>query len=278
MFTLSGFADEIDAQLEVQLEVLGRLGIRYLELRGVWGKNVLQLDDDELARVGQGLQAAGIGVSAIGSPIGKIDIDAPMEPHLAAFEQALHVAEYLQSPYIRLFSFFVAEGEADRRRSDVLRRMEQLLKAASGHAVTLLHENERHIYGDIPRRCHDLLTHFDSPQLRFTFDPANFVMCGVRPFDEGYALLSDYTDYLHIKDGLLAEQRVVPAGQGDGQLPELIAALAARGYDGFASLEPHLSSAGTFSGFSGPELFEVATRAFRDVLHQVGAQEAQREG
>ena len=276
MFTLSGFADEIDAQLEVQLEVLGRLGIRYLELRGV-GQERVALDDDELARVGQGLQAAGIGVSAIGSPIGKIDIDAPMEPHLAAFEQALHVAEYLQSPYIRLFSFFVAEGEADRRRSDVLRRMEQLLKAASGHAVTLLHENERHIYGDIPRRCHDLLTHFDSPQLRFTFDPANFVMCGVRPFDEGYALLADYTDYLHIKDGLLAEQRVVPAGQGDGQLPELIAALAARGYDGFASSSRTYPAQAPLAVL-GAELFEVATRAFRDVLHQVGAQEAQREG
>ena len=78
---------------------------------------------------------------------------------------------------------------------------------------------------------------------------------------------------MHIKDGLLAEQRVVPAGQGDGQLRELIAALAARGYDGVASLEPHLASAGTFNGFSGPELFEVAARAFRDVLQQVGALE-----
>jgi len=273
MFTLSGFADEIDAQLDVQLQVLGGLGIHYLELRGVWGKNVLELDDDELAAVKQGLETAGVGVSAIGSPIGNIDIDAPMEPHLQAFERALLVAEELQCPYIRLFSFFVPEGEADRRRGDVLRRMERLLKTASGHAVTLLHENERHIYGDIPRRCHDLMAHFDSPQLRFTFDPANFVMCGVRPFDEGYALLADYVDYLHIKDGLLAEQRVVPAGQGDGQLRELIAALAARGYDGFASLEPHLASAGTFNGFSGPELFEVAARAFRDVLQQVGALE-----
>lgn len=55
MFTLSGFADEIDAQLDVQLQVLGGLGIHYLELRGVWGKNVLELDDDELAAVKQGL-------------------------------------------------------------------------------------------------------------------------------------------------------------------------------------------------------------------------------
>ncbi len=273
MFTLSGFADEISDRLDTQLEVLSRLGVRYLELRGVWGKNVLELDDVELARVKTGLDDAGIRVSAIGSPIGKINIDAPMEPHLDAFARALRAAEFLDCPNIRIFSFFVPEGEADQHRDEVLRRLELLLKAASGRPVTLLHENERHIYGDIPRRCHDLLAYFDSPQLRFTFDPANFVMCGVRPFDEGYALLADYIAYLHIKDGLLAERRVVPAGEGDGQLVELISALKARGYDGYASLEPHLANAGTFSGFSGPELFEVAAKAFRRVLQQAGAVE-----
>jgi sugar phosphate isomerase/epimerase len=273
MFTLSGFADEISPELDVQIEVLQRLNIRYLELRGVWGKNVLDLDDAELRRVKDGFRAANIQVSAIGSPIGKIAIDAPMAPHLAAFERALHVAEYLASPYIRIFSFFVPEGEAARYRDEVLRRMHLLLDAAAGHPVTLLHENERHIYGDIPSRCHDLLSTLNSPQLRFTFDPANFVMCGVKPFDEGYELLADYTDYLHIKDGLLAEHKVVLAGEGDGQLPELIDALLVRGYDGFASLEPHLAIAGASSGYSGPELFELATVALRRVLQQTGAQE-----
>jgi len=167
----------------------------------------------------------------------------------------------------------VPEGEAAQHRDEVLRRLQLLLDAAAGHPVTLLHENERHIYGDIPSRCHDLLSTLGSPQLRFTFDPANFVMCGVRPFDEGYELLQGYTAYLHIKDGLLAEHRVTPAGEGDGQLPELIAALLACGYDGFASLEPHLAIAGASSGYSGPELFEVAAVAFRRVLQQAGAQE-----
>ncbi|MHB9033786.1 MAG: sugar phosphate isomerase/epimerase, partial [Anaerolineae bacterium] len=68
--------------------------------------------------------------------------------------------------------------------------------------------------------------------------------------------------------GIMAEHRVVPAGQGDGQIPEIIAALQARGFDGFASLEPHLANAGTFSGFSGPELFTTAVNAFRQVLRR----------
>jgi sugar phosphate isomerase/epimerase len=104
-----------------------------------------------------------------------------------------------------------------------------------------------------------------------TFDPANFVMCGVRPFTEGYELLKDYIEYVHIKDGLMSEQRVVPAGQGDGEVRELLMALKARGFDGFLSLEPHLSNAGQFGGFSGPDLFGVAVRALRELLNEIGA-------
>jgi len=273
MFTLSGFADEISPDLTVQLDVLERLGIRYLELRGVWNKNVLALDDREIKTVKTELGKRGIRVSAIGSPIGKIKIDDPFGPHLKDFRRAIDIAEYLDCPYVRIFSFYVPEGEADAYRPQVMDRLAALLDEAEGHAVTLLHENERHIYGDIPRRCLDLLEGLDSPQLRMTFDPANFVLCGVRPFSEGYALLKDYIAYLHIKDARMAEQEVTPAGEGDGELPALLRALVASGYDGFASLEPHLAHAGAFSGFSGPELFGVAAQALRRVIQEAGGQE-----
>jgi len=273
MFILSGFADEISPDLDAQLEVLERLGIHYLELRGVWSKNVLALDDREIKTVKAELAKRGIKVSAIGSPIGKIRIDDPFGPHLKDFRRAIDIAEYLDCPYIRIFSFYVPEGEADAYRPQVMDRMAALLDEAEGHAVTLLHENERHIYGDIPRRCLDLLEGLDSPQLRMTFDPANFVLCGVRPFSEGYDLLKNYIVYLHIKDARMAEQEVTPAGEGDGELPALFRALVADGYDGFASLEPHLARAGAFSGFSGPDLFGVAAQALRRVIQEAGGQE-----
>jgi len=274
MFTLSGFADEISDDLDVQLDVLGKLEIRFLEFRGVWGKNVLALTDEEVARVREALRRRGVGVSAIGSPIGKIKIDDPFEPHLEAFRRALRLAKYFDSPYIRLFSFFVPEGEADAYRPQVMERMRALLDEAQGHDVVLLHENERHIYGDTPERCLDLLETMASPQMRMTFDPQNFVLCGVRrPYEEAYAVLKEHIVYMHIKDAIAAEGRTVPAGQGDGQIPEILRDLTARGYDGFASLEPHLSSGGPFRGYSGPELFETAARALRAVMASVGAQE-----
>jgi sugar phosphate isomerase/epimerase len=271
MFVLSGFADEIAPDLAVQLDVLERLDIRHLELRGVWGKNVLALGDDEVTAIKAELDRRAMGVSAIGSPIGKMRIDEPFGAHLEAFQRALALAERLGSPYIRIFSFFVPEGQAAAHRDEVMRRLGALLDAARGHAVTLLHENERHIYGDVPARCRDIHETLASPQLRMTFDPANFVMCGVRPFSEAYPLVGEYVDYVHVKDGLLADRRVVPAGQGDGQVKELLAALRDRGYNGFLSLEPHLAQAGEFSGFSGPELFGVAVKALRDLLDDLGS-------
>jgi 3-dehydroshikimate dehydratase len=280
MFTLSGFADEISADLNEQLDTLERLGIGYLELRGVWNSNVLDLSDQQVRDVKKALDARHIKVSAIGSPIGKINITDPFAPHLIAFARAVMLAEYFETPYIRIFSFFVPEGEAAAHRDEVMRRMEGLLEAARGHPVTLLHENERHIYGDVPERCADLMRTFDTPRLRFTFDPANFVLCGVQPFTDGYELLKDYTVYLHIKDALRPDVgresgQVVPAGQGDGELRPLLQALIASGYDGFASLEPHLAMAGEFSGFSGPALFTVAAEAFRGLMSEMGAQERQ---
>lgn len=269
MFILSGFADEIAPELEVQLDVLASLEIGHLELRGVWDRNVLDLTDAEVQRVKQALDERGIGVSAIGSPIGKIGVQDPMAPHLERFRRALDLAEALETRYIRMFSFFVPEGQATAHRDEVMRRLTALLDAAAGRPVTLLHENESHIYGDTPQRCLDIHQTLPSPQLRMTFDPANFVMNGIRPFDDAFDLLADQIDYLHIKDAVMAERRVVPAGEGDGQVKEVLQALKARGFEGYASLEPHLAHAGAFQGFSGPDLFATAVDALRKLLQEV---------
>lgn len=269
MFTLSGFADEVSEDLNVQLDTFQKLGIDYIEFRGVWGKNVLALSDGEVKAVKAALKKRDMKVSAIGSPIGKIRIDDPLGPHLEGLGRAIDLAEFFDCQYIRMFSFFVPEGEADDYRPQVMERLGAFLDLVVGHPVVLLHENERHIYGDIPRRCADIFQTLSSDQLRMTFDPANFVMCGVHPFSEGYDMLKGYIDYVHIKDGSMAEQQVLPAGEGDGQIKELLAALKAREYDGFLSLEPHLAVAGESRGWTGPELFEKATKALRAVLADI---------
>ncbi|HET9223657.1 MAG TPA: sugar phosphate isomerase/epimerase family protein [Roseiflexaceae bacterium] len=269
MWTLSAFADEISPELDQQLQTLAGESIRHLEFRGVWKKNVLDLSDAEIETIKAALARGGVAVSSIGSPIGKIPIGEDFAPHLARFQRAIQVAHALEAPFIRIFSFFMPAGQDPARyRGEVLDRMEQLVRAAEGSSITLVHENEKEIYGDTPARCLDILTQIDSPILRAAWDPANFVQCGVRPHTEGYEALRPYIAYVHVKDALLGSGQVVPAGQGDGELRETIAALRASGFDGFFSLEPHLASAGKFSGFSGPDLFKVAARAFKDLLRE----------
>ena len=130
----------------------------------------------------------------------------------------------------------------------------------------LAHENEKGIYGDRPERCADLIATVGSPALRATFDAANFVQCGVRPHTEAYPLLREHLVYLQVKDAVAGTGQVVPAGQGDGEVALTLAALAEAGFDGFVSLEPHLTEAGTYGGFSGPDGFHRAATALKELL------------
>jgi sugar phosphate isomerase/epimerase len=273
MWTLSGFADEISPDLERQCATLDDLGIGHVEVRSLWDVNVLDLDDDQIARARKAFAAHRVQMSSIGSPIGKIDIREDFEPHLARFQRALHVAEALQAPYIRVFSFFIPAGRDPlRHRDEVLRRMTALVQAAKGHDAVLLHENEKEIYGDIPARCLDVVESIGSDQLRLAWDPANFVQCAVQPFTEAYGMLRPYVEYVHVKDALMATGHVVPAGEGDGEIPETLRALEADGFDGFFSMEPHLGTSHLAGGFSGAESFTRATEAFTGLLDAQGVE------
>jgi sugar phosphate isomerase/epimerase len=147
--------------------------------------------------------------------------------------------------------------------------MSALTRIAEEHGLVLAHENEKEIYGDRPERCLDLITAVGSPALRATFDAANFVQCGVRPHAEAYGLLRPYLAYLQVKDALAATGEVVPAGQGDGEVRETLAALRDSGFAGYVSLEPHLAQAGRYGGFSGPDGFRRAARALKALLDEL---------
>jgi sugar phosphate isomerase/epimerase len=266
---LSGFADEISPDPQVQLATLAAESITHLELRSAWSVNVADLSVDQVAAFGAALADAGVRVSAIGSPVGKIPVDTALAPELERLRRVADVAAELGAAIVRVFSFFVPAGEPPRRyRNQVIDRMGALTRVAEERGLVLAHENEKEIYGDTPGRCADLITAVDSPALRATFDPANFVQCGVRPFADAYGLLRPHLVYLQVKDALAATGEVVPAGQGDGQLRETLGALRDSGFTGFMSLEPHLARAGRYGGFSGPDGFRRASQALKFLLNE----------
>ena len=127
------------------------------------------------------------------------------------------VAGELGTALVRVFSFFIPPGEPpERYRAQVIDRMGALARIAEERGLILAHENEKEIYGDVPGRCADLITAVASPALRATFDAANFVQCGVRPFTDAYALLRPHLVYLQVKDALAATARSCRPGRATG--------------------------------------------------------------
>ncbi|GAA4158930.1 hypothetical protein GCM10022286_12570 [Gryllotalpicola daejeonensis] len=271
VWKLSGFGDEISPDPAIQLAVLEALGARHVEVRSAWGVNVADFDDERTDALAERISQAGFGVSAIASPIGKVDVSLPVEHEVERLRAVIRVAHRLESRFVRIFSFYRAEERtAEDIRDDVLVRMRALADLAEVEDIVLLHENEKGIYGDVPARVLDIVESVGSGNLRLAWDNANYVQCGVKPFSEGWRSLAPYVDYLQVKDALFETGEVVPAGEGDGELLETVTALRDAGYAGFASLEPHLAEGFSLGGFSGPAAFGRAARAFDRLIAQIG--------
>jgi sugar phosphate isomerase/epimerase len=272
--TVSGFGDEIAADPAEQLAVLADLGIRHLDLRGAWDRNILDFSDDDVAQMQAALAARGAKVAVIASPIGKSQIGEPPEFEAARLEKAIRLAEQFDTPLIRLFAFY-HEGIAHADcRDEVIARLTGWAKTAEAAGVTLLVENEGGLWTDTPERCLDLLASINSPALRLTMDTGNFASLGVPSADVAYSLLKPWISHIQIKDMVTATHTMVPAGQGDGQIAQVLAAALADGYTGYLSLEPHLAVAGKAGGFSGAKLFGDAARALQSILAALPVAEA----
>lgn len=278
---ISGFSDEISKEIVTQFEVLNKLNIRYFEPRGIDGKNISTLNDEEVLELKAKMEQYGIRVSSIGSPIGKIKLTDSFEEHFEVFKRVVKTAKMLDTKYIRMFSFYHEGGDewTAEERAEVIARLKKMIAYAEEQDVILLHENEKAIYGDTADRCIDLMKELYGPHFKAVFDPANFVQCG-QDTKYAYENLKNYIEYMHIKDALFEDGKVVPAGCGDGNVEYVLNALMENGYDGFLSLEPHL---GSFEGLANLELddkmeglpkggegtFTLAYRALCEILVKI---------
>lgn len=280
---LHAFADEAGQSLSAQIEAMRRNSLQGLEVRNVDGQNVSDLSVTGAREIRRRLEENGLYAWAAGSPIGKISLGDDFAAHLDKLRRTVDTARALGASRIRMFSFYPMEGQSpEDARGQVLDRLGAMLDACEGSGVALCHENEKGIYGDNAARCLDLLN--AEPRLRAVFDPANFVQCGQDTL-EAWALLKDRVDYLHIKDAFFSDGRVVPAGKGEGHVPEIVRDFLARGGSAM-TLEPHLtvfaglqnleregrrSAVGTYAYESADAAFDAACSALKEILEEVRA-------
>ncbi|MBQ7922158.1 MAG: sugar phosphate isomerase/epimerase [Clostridia bacterium] len=255
-FILSAFSDEYSSELDKQIEGMVKNKVKMSEVRGVDGINVSDLTTVQAMDVRKKLDAYGIGVSAVGSPIGKIKITDPMDEHLDKLKHTCDLAEILGTKRIRMFSFYMPDDNYDNYRNEVIDRMGQMLDVADAYGVQLCHENEKGIYGDTPERCLELLKAYEG-RLGCVFDPANFIQCGCQPYPHCFEMLYPYLTYMHIKD-CAKNGTIVPAGAGIGSVPEILAIInnSRKGEDFILTAEPHLR---VFDGLSALENGEMTT-------------------
>ena len=271
-FTISGFGDEIAADPAEQLDALGSMGIAHLDLRGAWDKNVLDFADADVAAMGDRLAERGARVATIASPVGKSQIGEPPEYELGRLRTALRLAGAFETPLIRVFSFYHEGIDHAACRAEVIARLRSWAALADEAGVTLLMENEGDLWADTPARCREVFEAVNSPALQFTLDTGNFASLGIASYDDAYGQLQPWLRHIQIKDVIREPRKVVPAGQGEGQIPQVLAAALADGYQGYLSLEPHLAIAGRAGGFSGKELFATAAQALRTILADLGVE------
>ena len=280
---LSAFADEIDTDFDKQIQVLHECHISYMELRSAYGKNISKYSLEEAKSLKIKLDTEKVKVSAIGSPIGKISIKDNFEEHFQLFCHVVSLAKLFETKYIRIFSFYIPEGEiAESYKGIVFDQMRIMVSYAKEQGIILLLENEKGIYGNTICRSKELMETFYGDNLKAIFDFANFIQCN-QDVMEAFHSLREYIAYIHIKDAFKVTHEVVPAGLGDGQIAKIMTMLKVEKFDGFYSLEPHLLE---FDGLQqlerknnktnicsdmtdGRRAFLIAYKAFEEILQNV---------
>jgi sugar phosphate isomerase/epimerase len=279
-FIFSAFADEAGSSLDEQIDALKANEIDYIEPRNIDKKGILTLSDKELAEVKRKLDENGIKVNSLGSPIGKYNIDDDFAPHLELTRHALRVCKVLETENMRMFSFFTEQKDLQKNRAEVIRRLKVMADEAKAAGITLCHENESRIYGQMPAEVKDILT--EIPEIKGVFDAANYRMNNADCMEGIEATLVNFK-YMHIKDAIYESQAIVPAGEGEGRIGEIIDLINEKTDDVvYLTLEPHLhvfdaykdiddhELKGKYSFPSKREAFDFAVNALKELLTKLG--------
>ena len=260
---LAAITDEFSPDIDTAVRSMAEVGMTGAELRMVFGKNILDLTDEELDRAIAIVHGHGHEIISIASPLLKCvlpdapDVDARFQqdifaskhtfddqPRLA--DRAFEIAKRTGAKIVRVFSYWrtVRPEECFPRVVDALRG---LADRAAAHGVTIGVENEHACHIATGAETARLLSAIDHPNLKVVWDPANALVAGETPFPEGYERLDpDRIIHVHAKDCHVTDHKPTFCAVGDGAVEwrGQIDALERDGYRGWISLETHWQGPG----------------------------------
>ncbi|HWZ96280.1 MAG TPA: sugar phosphate isomerase/epimerase family protein [Candidatus Dormibacteraeota bacterium] len=287
VFQLSIITDEISQDFGHALEVaVNEFGLSYIELRGLWKKNILNLDEKEIAEAKSLIAKYDLKVTDIASPLFKVDWPgAPkskFSPTGAAYsasftfeqqdevlEKSIAIAKTFGTNKVRMFDFWKLEDDKPYRDAMDAKIRDFVAKAAKKDAVLVL-ENEYECNSATGAQAARTLAAVPAKNFVVNWDPGNAAADGEVPFPDGYSKLpKDRIGHVHLKDVISKpDGKFGWAAMGQGKIAyvEQFKALMKDGYRGTMSLETHWNGGGT-----PEESSRQSMAGTKDLLRKAGA-------
>ena len=277
-FPLAAITDEFSpTDLERALAGMADVGMTGAEVRVIDGRNAIELTDDELDAVRKRIEARGMRIVSLASPLlkcvlpGSPPLDTRVQhdvfgspynfedqPRLT--KRAFEVAERLGARIVRVFSYW-RTVEPDRCYDAARTALHELAEEAGKRGMVIGVENEHACNAGTGAEAARLIAGLEHPALQVVWDPANASILGETPFPDGYRRLPvSRIAHVHAKDCRVEGYKPVwgPVGEMGVDWKGQIAALRSDGYDGWISLETH------WTGPTGDK-FEASTICGRNL-------------
>jgi sugar phosphate isomerase/epimerase len=293
-FRIAVISDEISQDFDHACSVAANdFGLQWVELRGLWGKNISKLEDADVAKANEILDKYKLRVTDIASPLFKVDwpgaprskyspkADPTVKSYGADFafkeqqdvlEKSIELAKQFKTERIRCFDFWRLDDQAPYREAINARLLEAANYAGKNNLLLVL-ENEYECNTATGRESAKTLAAVQTPHLKLNWDPGNAVARGeLDAFPVGFDLLpKDRIGHCHVKCAIGKPEKEsgfewAAVGQGTPDWIAQFKALKKIGYHGAVSLETHWSGGGTPEASS-----RISWAGMKDALEKSGS-------
>jgi sugar phosphate isomerase/epimerase len=263
-FRVSVINDEISQDFGHVCEVASKeFGMRWIELRGMWNKNIVNLDENEVAEARSLLDKNQLKVTDIASPLFKVDWPgAPKSKYSEAksfnasftlaeqdevLDRAIAMAKAFGTDRVRCFDFWRLDDQVPYRDA-INDKLRDAAAKAEKKGIILLLENEPACNTATAAEAAKVLSAVQSRSFMLNWDPGNAAASGEIPYPDGYSLLpKDRIGHCHCKDALKKGKGYDWAPMGGGMIDWAgqFKALKRDGYHFAVSLETPWSGGGS---------------------------------
>jgi sugar phosphate isomerase/epimerase len=284
-FRVSVINDEISQDFGHVCEVASRdFGMGWIELRSMWKKNIVSLDEKEVAEAQRILAKYQLKVTDIASPLFKVDWEGAPRSKFSTpndfranfgfrqqdevLERAIALAKAFQTDRVRCFDFWRLENQAPYRAA-INDKLGEAADKAGQKGITLVLENDSSNNTATGAEAAKVLDAVKSPNLMLNWDPGNAAASGETPYPDGYNLLpKERIGHCHCKDAVKKGKGYdwAPMGGGIIDWAGQFKALKRDGYHFAVSLETHWNGGG-----SPEECSRKSWAGMKKLLQQAGA-------